>query len=610
MYLAGQLSLEFQQFVEKISTEFNPLLPKSDTHIEYPFVVNKDGQFLKPWYLENLGSGTETFSNPDCQKYFEIAQRAEFRAKEYHLALENYRRAFSSASSRTDSARSLNAIGRVYMKSLDFTNSHSTYSRILSNYAPVLDNNGYPFANYALINLLIIQESNHTQNIRKDVRSFLEDMNSGIIPLNRSTSDILDRISLWNQDVGREESNYMTEMKKNILSIQRKLAFIQIYTAPIKASLESWRADEFQFLLGKYMVIPENTFDPGRAVLIDPGPEQAAGFSIHLDSLWPQFMKTDFSGSTVFKYEILLIKKGMNGIRSDPGLTFTTEISPVFPQHEIRIGLEDENLVHSFVQKRRWSYGIALFLLLGAMLLGILLILRDIARERRLSHLRSDFVSNVSHELKTPLTSIHVFAESVLLDRVKSPADQKEYLKIILKETERLKRMINNILDFSRREKGKVEYQARPVDVSALLKAAISDLSYWLEEMGFKVQTEIEEGVLTSGDPEALKQVVINLLDNSIKYSDKVKEICVRLRKKEKILRIEVADRGMGIPKEQAGHIFDKFYRVNNSQVKGIAGTGLGLTVVKDIVEAHGGEVLVKSDPGKGSVFTVILNSM
>ncbi len=194
-------------------------------------------------------------------------------------------------------------------------------------------------------------------------------------------------------------------------------------------------------------------------------------------------------------------------------------LSSYFPGYEIRVGLQDEKLIDTFVKKRRWTYGIALILLLGAMFMGILLILRDISRESHLSQLRSDFVSNVTHELKTPLTSIHLFAESVLLDRVQTVSGQKEYLQIILKETERLKRMINNILDFSKREKGKIGYKFEKVNVTELIFSALKDLNYWLVENDFTVHTELEDDVKVSADHDALKQVIINLLDNAIKYA-------------------------------------------------------------------------------------------
>ncbi len=225
------------------------------------------------------------------------------------------------------------------------------------------------------------------------------------------------------------------------------------------------------------------------------------------------------------------------------------------------------------------------------MVLGILLILRDISREEHLSRLRADFISNVTHELKTPLTSIQLFTESIVLNRIKSAAHRKEYLQIILKETESLKRMINNILDFSRKEKGKREYNFEQVNVTLLLNDAINDLDYWLVEKEFILVKEIEENVTAMADPVALKQAIINLLNNAIKFSVNRKEIEVRLKKEREMIMIQVEDKGIGIPDDQKEMIFQAFYRVGQKNAEDISGTGLGLSVVKEIVEAHHGKI-------------------
>ncbi len=203
-----------------------------------------------------------------------------------------------------------------------------------------------------------------------------------------------------------------------------------------------------------------------------------------------------------------------------------------------------------------------------------------------------------------------MFAESILLGRVKTKSEQKEYLGIILKETERLKRLINNILDFSKREKGKLVYNFIEVNISELIDSAINNLDYWMIAKKFIVTTKIEEDIIAHADPDAIKQAIINLLSNAIKYSHDRKEIYVKLWKTEKLIYIEVEDKGIGIPEDQIDHIFDKFYRVENNNVAENSGAGLGLTVVKDIVEAHNGKILVESRIDQGSKFTIILNSV
>ena len=241
------------------------------------------------------------------------------------------------------------------------------------------------------------------------------------------------------------------------------------------------------------------------------------------------------------------------------------------------------------------------------MLLGVVLILRDIAREKHLANLRSDFISNVTHELKTPLTSIRMYAESLMMRRVKSVSGQRKYLSVVVNESERLKRMINNILEFSKMEKAKQEYHPVESNLSEILHSVILDMSYWLEKKEFNLITEIDRDIKVKVDPEKLYQVYSNLLSNAIKYSGDSRKIKVRLYENSSSVITEVEDEGIGIEEENLTKIFEEFFRVERHESGNITGTGLGLTVVKEIVEAHQGKIKVESEVGKGSKFSVIL---
>jgi signal transduction histidine kinase len=399
------------------------------------------------------------------------------------------------------------------------------------------------------------------------------------------------------------------EVNKLIKRIKIRLAFIERNAKSIREYLEKVKQGENQLITGDYVSLNGLFSEPDELILINLDTGYPAGFTIALDRLWNRIIGKGLFEVTEFTYEAELIKK-VNGVHpAENRLATLSDISPYFPGHQIFIKLKDEGLINRFVIRRSWIYGISLALLLGGMILGVLLILRDISREEHLSRLRSDFVSNVTHELKTPLTSVQLFTESIILDRVKSEADKKEYLRIILKETESLKRMINNILEFSKTEKGKLEYKFEEVDVTDLVNMAINDLDYWLVEKGFILKTQIEDDVIASADQDALKQAIINLLSNAIKFSRNKKEVSVGLRKENGEIRLEVEDKGIGIPEDQQDLIFEAFYRVGQKDAEDISGTGLGLTVVKEIIEAHHGRIFVESQLNEGSKFTIILNS-
>jgi len=240
---------------------------------------------------------------------------------------------------------------------------------------------------------------------------------------------------------------------------------------------------------------------------------------------------------------------------------------------------------------------------------GIFMALRTASREMKLSQMKADFVSNVSHELRTPLASIRVFGEFLRLDRVKEHHKVREYGQHIEDESRRLTQLINNILDFSRMESGYKTYSFTEADVLEIVTETIKAHEMRLSESGFKVLVERPPFPLplASVDPDAIARAFANLLDNAVKYSTSVKEITVSVAKKDEFIAISVTDRGIGIPREEREKIFEKFYRVGTGLVHNVKGSGLGLSLVKHIVEAHGGIVTVSSKPGAGSTFTMYL---
>ena len=242
------------------------------------------------------------------------------------------------------------------------------------------------------------------------------------------------------------------------------------------------------------------------------------------------------------------------------------------------------------------------------LLAGLGLVWANVRRELRLSRLKSDFVANVSHELKTPLALIRLYAETLELRRVPSEERKGEYYRVIGKESRRLTQLINNILDFSRIEAGRREYRMVPSDIGAVVRDVVESYRFAIEKLGFSLGLDVaDELPPLELDPEAMSQALINLLNNAIKYSPEQKEIQVSVRREADRVLLAVSDRGMGIPRTEQRRIFEKFYRVETSLVHTTKGSGLGLALVQHITEAHGGTVEVQSTPGEGSTFTLSL---
>ena len=253
-------------------------------------------------------------------------------------------------------------------------------------------------------------------------------------------------------------------------------------------------------------------------------------------------------------------------------------------------------------------YGSMLAVVLGAALLAGYLLLRDMHRESATAEMRSQFVASVSHELKTPLTSIRAHAETLLMGRAGSPESASDYLKTIVSESERLTRLVDSVLDFSRMEGGSKTYHLQDTRLEEVVQSAARAMEYPLSQLGFtlNISSDGSEPTLRA-DPEALTQAILNLLGNAMKYSGDSRRIEIRIGTRDEEAFVDVVDHGIGIPRDEQSRIFERFHRVQSTETSVIAGTGLGLPLALHVVEAHRGRIAVVSNPGHGSTFSVRL---
>jgi signal transduction histidine kinase len=239
---------------------------------------------------------------------------------------------------------------------------------------------------------------------------------------------------------------------------------------------------------------------------------------------------------------------------------------------------------------------------------GIFLTYRNVSREMKLARLKSDFVANVSHELRTPLALIRLYAETLELGRLTAKEKYQEYFRIIREESERLTALINNILDFSRIEAGRKEYEFKETNLPELVCSTLDSYRFQIEQHGFAFEENISRDIPpVNVDREAIARSLLNLVNNALKYSKDQKFIGVNLYRSDSCVKLEVCDHGIGIPPCEQDKIFEKFYRCGDPLVHNIKGSGLGLSLVRHIVRAHGGNVEVESAPEKGSKFTIAL---
>ena len=260
------------------------------------------------------------------------------------------------------------------------------------------------------------------------------------------------------------------------------------------------------------------------------------------------------------------------------------------------------------VRRQSMLFMLAFALLLVVIVLGLAATYRLVRRESEMARLKSDFVANVSHDLKTPLSLIRMYGETLELGRVPDEAARREYYGVITRESERLTRLIDNVLDFSRIEGGRQRYDIAPGAVEPIVQDAVEAFRHPLAQRGFKIAVDVEPDLPEIPlDAAAIRQALANLLDNAIKYSGDGRRVGLAARRVADEVRIEVSDEGVGIPPAEVPRIFEKFYRIGRSETQGRRGSGLGLALVKHVAEAHGGRVTVESREGQGSRFTLHL---
>jgi signal transduction histidine kinase len=401
------------------------------------------------------------------------------------------------------------------------------------------------------------------------------------------------------------------EGKMLVEGLHKKIRPITCYTS--KAKRNTGEA----FITTAFFVLPRVSRD--RIVIggatFDPGYLKQTFFPEVLDELISQKLK-DEGGNRLamivfpaeheggYEYKPLAATAGWNKGKPEVSRELMDEMFRGLALGIKFQGTSADAIGRRWVQQSLLILGVLSLLMIG----GLALTYRSVSKEVALARLKSDFVSNVSHELRTPLALIRLYAETLELGRITLQEKKEEYYRIIRKESERLTALINNILDFSRIEAGRKEYDFRETDIAELVRNTLDAYRFQIEQQGFAFEQSIDSSIPAMRvDREAIARALVNLVNNALKYSANEKFICVRLYRADGALKLEVIDRGIGITRREQAKIFEKFYRTGDALVHNTKGSGLGLSLVRHITQAHGGKVEVESTPGKGSKFTLSL---
>jgi signal transduction histidine kinase len=333
--------------------------------------------------------------------------------------------------------------------------------------------------------------------------------------------------------------------------------------------------------------------------------ETLVGFAVDLDWLAGQLLPQVHAELPVADSITAALGPVARAAPATDGPAATVAFKSLFPFWTLSVAPAPGALGQASARRDLVVFTGATLLVLGVLVLGVVLLLRDVWRQLALARLRADLVSSVSHELKTPLTLIRLYGETLVHGPRFTEEERQGFYEIIARESERLTHLIERVLDFSRIDRGEKEYRLALGDLASVVGRTVEPYRRYLAQQGFSVETELAEGLPPVRlDADAVSQAVLNLLDNAAKYTGPSKLVAVRLYADPKNIVLEVEDRGLGIAPEERDKIFEQFYRGSRSTAKG--GYGLGLFLVKHIMNAHGGTIELDSEPGRGSRFRLL----
>ncbi len=605
--------------------------------ISQVFFVNASGKMIFPEDPRKMQQNDRNASLSQEEKdifesYLADGERQEFKHNDPQRAIYDYQKILSDLKEPVYKAIALNGMARCYAKLGRNQEAIDRYSRITDNYVDVTDG-WLQLAAVAYLQLYSIYKT-------------MGDTDAAIEALMSLYGNLSDRG--WNLDA--EEISYFADKTRRHLLTYRDRGdtfssshgdrFAEtdakvIQLVRLQRFLKNYgrlAADDMKKVVNRADGDPELMLHLRRSTNAGPyflsyismerkssDSPALAGFQVDLDYLASQGFNEILSELVISDDVTLAILNENNEVVTTPpgmeystpipsGKPITTAVSSSLPFW--KVGLYPKN-PQSLERLTRRKAGLRIFMIAGLILtiaFGIYLAMREARREAELARLRSDFVANVSHELRTPLSSIQIFSETLKQNRATSREKQEQYLDTISSESDRLARLVDNVLNFSRLERHAKEFDFRLTNIGEVVGSAVEAYRFYAEQRGATINLNIApELPQMEADAEAISQMVINLVDNAVKYSEDEGEITVNVFRRGGNIIIQVVDRGVGINEEDLKKIFDKFYRGKNVANLGTGGTGLGLTLAKAVAEAHGGDIRVRSKEGAGSRFSAIL---
>jgi len=606
-----------------------------DPMVDLVFVIYGDGNPLYPLFQSHTEDGTlraRTSLGETGQLRLREAQHLEFVQKDYEAASTVYQRLLRGVKDRNDQALLLGRLARNFSKAKEYRRAVETYERIQEDFPAGRTSSGIPLGLIAKLEkpgcyrmlgepmMSLDAALEAYEDVVRDSWGLTESQFKAYASQGREVIETAiaeaERLGL-----GDKEYNEMVEQLKG--EHKARLEMWEIIRVLERESLPELRRQWSE--RGSMMELPlrqVNTIDGEdlivTAVLIPGEAGQSStgllGVKLSNDYLEGELLSEIAAEIGIVEGSSLTVSNlsgrrlhGTPAASSEEYVQTTAFFEDGYPPW--RIALADLEVGRSgFPSIYRSFYFWTILTLIAVLVFGVVLVTRTVGHEMELLKIKSDFVSSVSHEFKTPLTSIKALTERLLDGKVRHPAKMREYFSVISRDTERLTRLVGNLLDFSRIEEGRRQYELARTDVAEWLNQTVCAFRCESLDRQSAIRTHIASGIPdVDMDGTAMAQALENLLDNAIKFSGEKKEVDLVVEYDGGEVLIRVRDYGIGIPQEDQSRIFEKFYQGKGVPRTSARGTGLGLTLVKHTVEAHGGSVAVESRVGEGSTFTMTL---
>jgi signal transduction histidine kinase len=555
---------------------------------------------------ELLTNQTEQLKQPASLKE---GVRLEYIEQRFSDALRFYQDIVLKTNDPAEKIRALVSSARLYNKMNQPVPAKALYDKIRNNYRGSLLNGQIPLGLLASLEILKINKSlGEKDEMMNNSHQYLELL---LHPPGEYDKNQFDMFYQSFKDIIRETDRVTDSLVEELDTQETRTDYlIRILTGSDLIAAGS--NNHFNSDKNELSCIPVNSAELAAVYLSriknsDVQTAMVIDFPIYLKSISEKLIKELDQGSSInVKVEDESGKLIFSKVLKEETGYLSFPFPEYLPQWKLILSENNPGFITTLFKAGSGIYLFIFILIALLMVLGLVFVMYSLNTELRLNKLKSDFISNVSHDLKSPLTSIRMMTEMLHHNRVQTEERKSAYYSAMLEESEHLSHLIDNILDFSRMEDDRKKYDFTDLDLDGLILKFLESTKERLAESGFDIRYNCTDQVpLIRADKDAILQVIYNLVDNAIKFSGESRQIDISLIPKDDELQLCVKDYGIGIPIKDQGKIFDRFYRGTEPQRLGIKGSGIGLTIVKRIVEAHSGTINIESEIGKGSRVTV-----